>query len=115
MDDEVKFVIVGDDGEEPKKLIAVTKLDVAKWVTGWVIGSGVSFIVVQVIDQYVLRSSKKDEMLVYLGRLGITMMVKDAVQDSIDQRFDSYAQVWTLFKSNYDYVMKDPAPTETDI
>lgn len=73
-------------------------LKVFKQGVGMVVGAGVSNIVNEFVKRVAPTDTLPQKVLVFSGRIGIGMLVSDAVKEHLDMKIDE-ANEW--FKTNF--------------
>ena len=69
----------------------MNKLEIAKKVTLFTVGAGVSTIVGSIIEKNVTTDNPVQKVLVFAGKTGISMLVGSAVQEHVGVKFDEAA------------------------
>jgi hypothetical protein len=72
----------------------LTKLDVTKIATNFVVGAGVSKIVKDIIVNNTHVETTNQKVVVFAGALVIGMMAKDATKSYTNAKIDSYVRLW---------------------
>lgn len=78
--------------------INITKRDVVKTAIGWVVGGCVGFVTTTIIKGAIEPESRKEEIKLYVGAAAISMVAKEVVQKSIDQKVDMIADAYNNAK-----------------
>lgn len=71
----------------------MSKLEIFKTTTKFVVGAGVAHIISSMVSNLVPTETTLQKFLVFAGKAGISMTVSDLVDNTIDKKIDS-AALW---------------------
>lgn len=74
--------------------VAIEKREFVKAIIGWTVGGCVGFVVTSIIKGAIEPENRKEAIKLYIGAAAISMVAKESVQKSINDKVDMVADAF---------------------